>query len=462
MPAPVRLYDGQGQLLNSSQSWPAASRRSKVFDTLNDRGGLSTEADLLDRPLLQQRSAALLRGGGIAQAMVQTMLSGVVGVGLDCLPELDPGRLGLSQAEADDLEDQLRVEWQAYSTGLNFSMPEQPFAELLVDVLREALEFGDCLVVKVQDEAQPLYKSRIQLIESVRVNNQDRGTESASHNSGIHFDTVGRPTGFDIANADPNWTGAITWTRVNAEHAILMKLPRQRYGSSRGIPWLAPVMTGIHSLGEYSTNELVSSWVSTLFSLIHKSDSNHAVGYEDQAVEAGSVYRIGRDEELSSLDSDKPSRMFSDFFFSQLRVICAGVGLPSELVLKFFQSSYSASRAALLQGESTFRLYRMWMIKNLCQPLYERYIEESLRLGLVQVSAAVLGRPGALKELSRCTWLGTPMQSLDLWRAGQGLEAFDRLGILSKRRIAAEHFGVDYRRMQKERAQEGDTNNAIQ
>ena len=454
MRGPLQLYGPNGLPLNTSQSWPAASRSSKLFDGLRDRGGTATEQDTADLSVLRQRSAALLRQGGIGQALVQTMTAGVVGTGLEVLPEVDHTRLGISEQQGDEVEDWLRAEWSMYSVGLNYSTPAQSFPEFVTDILRECLEFGDCLVVKVTEPGRSPYTTRAQLVEAVRLANKDKEPDTVQHHSGISFDTAGRPVSYDVANGDPAWTGVVEWTTVQAEHAVLCKLPGQRLGGSRGIPWLAPVLGAIHSLGEYSSNEVLASWIQNLYALVHKSDSYHEAGYAQDAIEPGSIFQLGRDEDLSSIDSNKPARQFSDFFFSQFKVICASTGLPFEVVVKHFQSSYSASRGAILTAEATFRVYRQWLISTITTPLYVRFLMEALRLGRVPYQRPNWGEPGVFEALSRSEWLGQSPAALDLNRLGQGVRAFDELGLLSKRRITREYLGTDYKRMQREIAME--------
>ena len=457
MAGPIKIFDQFGGTLNTSPAWPAAQRQSKLFSGTRDVGGTGTEQDTTDLTLLRQRSASVMRSGGLGPALLSTMTAGITGQGLQVMPELIPERLGMTPTQAEALEEVLRWEWADYSHGLNYALPEQGFGDFLADVVRESLEFGDACLVKIRDEDRINYKGRVQLIESVKLSNRDRLPDTLTHNNGISFSSGGRALTYDLATGDPAHTGLLDWTTVSAEFVIHTKLPRQRVGAARGVPWLSHVLGSINALGEYSKNEIVSSWVATLFSLVHKSDSNHPVDYEDQSVQAGSVFRLGRDESLEGVDSDKPARTFSDFYMTQAKTICASVGLPLEMVLKHFQSSYSASRGAVLLAEATYKLYRSWLVTTVCQDLYTRFVAEALRLGRVSVPGGALGRPGLVRELSRADWVGSPALAIDLNRLAQGLVGFDSLGLISKQRMSREHFGVDYRRTQKERAQEEET-----
>ena len=399
MRGPLQLYDAQGRVLSSTQAWPGGRRGTDLFSGLRDVAGLATEADNTDLQTLRQRSSALLRGSGAAQALVQTMLTGVVGEGLSCLPEVDPTRTGLSPAEAEDLEDEIRSEWEVYSLGLNYATPYQPFAELLMDLLRESLEFGDVFVVKISEPGRADYEGRVQVVESVRVHNRDLATSTAARNNGVSFDAYGRPVSYSVSSTDPQWAAAGgVWTEVTAEHMIHAKLPRQRVGATRGVPWLSHAIGTIHGISEYSRNEVVASWLQSLFALVYKSNTPADLD-ETLSLESGSIFRLGQEETMTSLDPSKPSRTFSDFFVMQLKVLSASVGLPYEVVLKSFTSSYSASRAAILQAEALFRIYRNWLVGEVVTPLYRRFLDEAVTRGRVRVPAGVL-RPDDPTTLS--------------------------------------------------------------
>ena len=76
-------------------------------------------------------------------------------------------------------------------------------------------------------------------------------------------------------------------------------------------------------------------------------------------------------EDVTFADPKRPASGFDSF----LRAICEQVGaaleIPADLLLKAFNSSYSASRAALLEAWKAFRMRRKWFVDDFCTPVYE-------------------------------------------------------------------------------------------
>ncbi len=57
--------------------------------------------------------------------------------------------------------------------------------------------------------------------------------------------------------------------------------------------------------------------------------------------------------------------------------------IPRDLLLKEFNASYSASRAALMEAWDTFRMYRNWFVDDFCNPVYEMWLSEAVASGRV-------------------------------------------------------------------------------
>ena len=70
-----------------------------------------------------------------------------------------------------------------------------------------------------------------------------------------------------------------------------------------------------------------------------------------------------------------------------MRAMCEQVGaaleIPADLLMMSFNSSYSASRAALLEAWKAFRMRREWLVKDFCDPVYELWLTEAVALGRI-------------------------------------------------------------------------------
>ena len=64
----------------------------------------------------------------------------------------------------------------------------------------------------------------------------------------------------------------------------------------------------------------------------------------------------------------RPNTAFDAFVISLVRQIGSALGVPAEVLLLNFDSSYSASCGALLEAWKLFNYWRTWWITNFCQP----------------------------------------------------------------------------------------------
>ena len=116
-------------------------------------------------------------------------------------------------------------------------------------------------------------------------------------------------------------------------------------------------------------------------------------------------------------------------------LIGMGLGVPRELLLKQFNSSYSASKAALLDAWIHFRVERAWLSLSLCQPVYETWMAEAVFLGRIQ-APGFFSDPLLRWAYTRAAWPGDSMGSIN-----------------PKDEVAAYTAAIDARLMTRERAE---------
>jgi capsid protein len=84
--------------------------------------------------------------------------------------------------------------------------------------------------------------------------------------------------------------------------------------------------------------------------------------------------------------------------------------LPYEVLVKHFQSSYSAARAALLDATRLFRNRRDWLAWSFCQPCYEAVLVEAVARGRIS-APGFFSDPAVMQAWTGCDWIGpTPGQ----------------------------------------------------
>src|SRR5699024_5922418 len=158
-------------------------------------------------------------------------------------------------------------------------------------------------------------------------------------------------------------------------------------------------------------------------------------------------------EDISTVNPGRPNTAFDGFVIAVARQIGAALELPYELLMKQFEASYSASRAALLEAWKMFRMRREWLVLTMCQPIYEEWFAEAVAKGRIQA-------PGFFEdEAVRAAWTGAewygPAQGqLDPLKEANAAKVRVEEGFSTREREAAELSGQSFERIHSVRARE--------
>lgn len=399
------------EILNSGYSNYGASTYKKSLIGWNYSGGSARE-DISDNlSVLRQRSRDLYMGVPLGTGAVKTMRTNVVGRGLMLKPTVDKEVLGLSTDEAQALEKQIAREWSLWAESPDCDMARlDNFYELQQLAFLNWLASGDVLaLLPVKKRTNQPYDLRIQLIEADRLSSPDYiDTLDNQIVSGVEVDKDGEVIAYHFSNHHPlSYSNEdIRWERVEAygkktgRRNVIHLMNRERIDQRRGVPFLAPVIEAIKQLGRYTDAELVAAVVSGLFTVfIEKEDSStepplgEVIPKEVQVDSAdnttielapGSIIDLGEGEKANAVTPGRPNANYGGFVESICKQIGAALELPYELLLKRFDSSYSASRAALEEAWKMFKMYRTWMANDFCQPIYEEWLAEAVAKGRIK------------------------------------------------------------------------------
>lgn len=409
---------------------------------------------------LRQRSRALYMGAPIATSAVRTMRTNVVGTGIVPRPRIDRAYLGMGDEQADALQDALRREWGLWADdrrscdalGLN------SFYELQQLAMQSWLMSGDAFALVKRAKASSLhpYTLRIHLVEADRVSTPMEAGKSVSYpvlpgamTTGVNTENGNRI--FDGVEVSPSgrvvayWfcsgylfdTAAqpLTWTRVLATGAktgqpnVLHLMESERPDQYRGVSILAQTIEPLLQMRRYTNAEIDAAIVQACFTAFVKTDrpdgpmwgevgggqpggdevSDDPAEYE---LAPGTINYMDPGEDVVFANPSHPNNGFDTFMRSLAEQVGAAVEIPADLLLKSFNSSYSASRAALMEAWKSFRMRRKWLVDDLCRPVWELFVSEAVATGRISapgfftdplVRAAYLG----------CEWIGPSQGQLD-------------------------------------------------
>jgi lambda family phage portal protein len=410
----------------------------------------SADADtLLDLPDLRGRARDLERNVPIAASAVATKATNVVGGGLQLQSCVDATVLGLTEEQADAMEEQNEREFRLFARTCDLSRV-QHWAELQFLAFRSEALSGDVFAVRrFRLDPGDAYGTKIQLLEADRVSNPFRRADADKISGGVEYDSDGVPIAYHVSDRHPGGlrTAGLNWSRLPAfnelgDRLVLHLFERLRPEQSRGVPYLAPVIEHIKQLGNYADAEVAAAVVSAMYTMIIESAAEEPtdavdtpVGQKDASLNGDEV-KLGAGATLSLLPGEKaqfanparPNAQFDPFVQAFLRQIGAALELPVELLVKHFEASYSASRAALEMAWQFFDRQRGRFGRHFCDEIYSWFMDEGVSFGR-------LARPGYFQDPARraaylgALWHGPRKPSLQPYQEAQA----DAIDILETR-----------------------------
>jgi lambda family phage portal protein len=253
------------------------------------------------------------------------------------------------------------------------------------------------------------------------------------------------------------------WTRVevygkrtgrrNVIHLMESERPEQR----RGVPILAPVIESLKQLGRYTEAELMAAVVTGMFTVFIKSETpdnapfGEGVFPDEQGEENGvdislgngAVVGLAPGEDIVTADPSRPNTAFDGFVTAILRQIGAALEIPYELLVKHFTSSYSASRAALLEAWKSFRMRRTWLASDFCQPIYEEWFAEAVAKGRID-APGFFEDPLIRKAYTQAEWHGPAPGQIDPLKEVAAAKMRIETRLSTRERETAELNGGDF------------------
>jgi lambda family phage portal protein len=155
------------------------------------------------------------------------------------------------------------------------------------------------------------------------------------------------------------------------------------------------------------------------------------------------VNMLAPGEDIEIADAKRPSSNFDAFTTSLAKYVGAALEIPVEILVKNFSSSYSASRAALLEAWKAFRMKRAWMAADLCQPVYEMFLTEAIGSGRLKAPGFFLD-PLIRTAYCGAQWNGPAQGMIDPVKEVNAAEKRIHAGISTRQRETIEMTGGDF------------------
>lgn len=442
----------------------------------------SPESDVIpDLPMLRARSRDLERNAPVATSVVGTMCTHVVGTGLACNPQIGAEALGLSDDEARAWEADTKRRFRAWCENQDVDLARQLNFYGLQDLaLRTTLASGDAFVVTPRiARAGRAARLALQLIEADRVSNPPgKRNGGPAISDGVEFDeSTGEAIAYHMCNRHPNdySAGTRTWTRIAARgdstgrRNVLHLFKPLRPGLKRGVPILAPVIEPLKQLSRYTEAELHAAVASGLYALFVTMDPKaFDEMFDDDAkklvvdraskwsgdIESGAkAVNLLPGESIESHNPGRPNAQFDPFVQACIRQVGMAIGIPYEVLVMHYQSSYSAARGALLMAWRFFMGWRDWLATYLCQPVYELWLTDEIAEGRI-AAPGYFADDVVRHAWAGAQWIGDGPGSIDPSKEVQAARDRVDLEISTLQAESILHDGVDWETKHRQRVKE--------
>ena len=490
---PVSARGHPQPVLNRGYSHSGASHTKRNLKGFRVSSGSPAEDINANLQTLRERSRILFQSAPAATAALKRMRTSIVGSGLQLKCAINRDVLGMSEDQAADWERRTQAEFALWAnkklacdyTGVNNFYGMQQLAALSWPMS------GDVFALIRRDEPTPRmpYTLRLHLIEADRVRTPDSldaavssvvvpgagSTTMKLRNGNTIFDGVevnpgGKIVAYHVANNYPfQFDGEPTkWSRVAAYGErtglpnILHIMDSERPEQYRGVPYLAQVIEPLLQIKRYSEAEITAAVIQSFYTAFIVTDAPQdgrlpvnevggGDGGEREISRDPSEYEMGQGttvvlepgEDVKFSAPTHPNTGFDKFLRAVCELIGAALEIPADLLLMQFNSSYSASRAALLEAWKGFRMRRKWLVDDFCQPVYELWLTEAVALGRVK-APGFFTNPLIREAYLGAVWVGPSQGTLNPVQEVNAYKTAVQEGFTSRAAVALEYNGSDF------------------
>lgn len=441
------------KIINKGYSDAGASHTKKALKGFNVSSGAPSEDIDANNYTLRQRSRMLYMASPIATAALKRQRTNVVGPGLRLKCAIDRDTLGMSKEQAEAWQRHTQMEFSLWAdrkqacdaTGVNNFYGMQQLIALAWPMS------GDVFALFKRAEPTQLepYSLRLHILEADRIRTPEKNSGFMVANAttgkadngntiydGVEVDNNGAIAAYYIANTYPyQYDGTVTeFVRVEA-YGRLTGLPNvlhimdsERPEQYRGVPYLAQAIEPLLQMRRYTEAELMAAVVQSFLTAFIKTEAGaddmpfNEVGGDgvEQVSRDPNEYELGAGtmnimepgEDVTFSSPTHPNTGFDVFMRAMCEQIGACLEIPADLLLMSFNSSYSASRAALLEAWKGFSMRRKWLAEDFCKPVYEMWLTEAVARGRIS-APGFLTDPIIRQAYLGSEWIGPSQGQLD-------------------------------------------------
>lgn len=475
-------------LNKSGNGWKGASFSTEALKAFVAPPASADRDVTNDKDILVRRSRQLFQNNSFSGALINAFGTNVVGTGIKPRPDLKQIELlGISQ---DDAEQWCRRTFDLFQLWAKSKKCDAEhknnFYELQDLALKTQMVGGDCFALTKFDSNLSPFGLSVKLLESDRCQNPIGQMPSDRLTEGVEVDENGSPVAYHFTKKPifsiDNYSEFVDSVRVPAFDSwgnpnVIHLFTADRTDQRRGVPVLAPIILQMKQQERYQDAELMSAVVSAMFTAFITSNSTESpdtflgnvldenriepVGRNDNAMNTrsavemspGGIVELEAGEDVKFANPNRPNANYTPFVEGIFAEASARLGISFELVLKKFNSSYNAVRASILESKKTFDRCKMNFVSDFCQPIYEKWLTQSVLLGIID-APGFFDDPIKRELWCGCRWISDACFLLDPLKETQAIKQQLDEQLIDRDTACAMVNGGDYERVANKLAEE--------
>jgi len=414
-PTSTNGYISSGSSRRSMRGWnPSAnSADSDIIPHINE---------------LRASSRDLSMNSPVASGILNRFKDSVIGHGLYLQSRIDRDLLKLTPDDAEAWERNTEREFRLLADTKEIDAERTSnFYQLQILLYYSKNLSGDVFFFPVSiPRSRVPYDLRIKTLEADMVSNPNLRFDDETIAGGIEVDGDGAPIAYHISQKHPGGLLVFNnkWERIPAYstrtnlrqvHHIFSKL---RPGQRRGFPLFAPVVESLKQITRLTESELMAAVVTSFYTAFITTESGDDLDIDfdenekiispdssSKQMGPGSNVLLDKGQSVTLADPKRPNGAFAPFFETLVKEISSSTGIPYEVAMLNFTSSYSAARAALLMAYKVFMNDRVDCGREICQPIYERFLLEAVLKGTI-IAPGFLESLAIRQAWSKAAWIG--------------------------------------------------------
>ncbi|QOE32737.1 portal protein [Achromobacter phage Mano] len=251
--------------------------------------------------------------------------------------------------------------------------------------------------------------------------NDDLGKDGRFIRQGIEFNRYGRPLAYYFSTTDEREAdyryGGKAYTRVPADE-VLHGFLQDMEGQKRGLPWMATGLFRMRQLNQFEDSAAVNARVGAnkMAFIQWKENYGPDMDEDDEIIiesQAGEFPILPAGAELKDWSPQYPANEFATQVKTMLRGISAGFGVPyNELAADLEGVNFSSIRQGTLDSREHWKDLQEWLVENLIQPVFAKWLEYSLLAGRIKAKGRPL-RPERIDRYAAVSWQPRRWQWID-------------------------------------------------